>query len=139
MGEGSPWLRVRRWLGLSGSGQTLGRQGEREAARHLKRQGYRILAANVRNRSGELDLIAEAPDGRTVVIVEVKSGTGGSIRPEVHVNREKRRRLVALAAQFARRHRFTDRPLRFDVIGIDFHEDRPPTIRHHVAAFDASL
>lgn len=133
------WSRVVRALGFSSRLDTLGRRGERAAATHLKRQGYCILATNVRNRSGELDLVAQARDGRTVVFVEVKAGTGGAMRPEIHVNRDKRRRLVALAAQFARRHRLTDRPIRFDVIGVDFHENAPPTIRHHHAAFEANV
>ena len=54
----------------------LGRRGERIAAARLRREGYRILARNVRNRFGEIDLVAEAPDRRTVVVVEVKAGLG---------------------------------------------------------------
>ena len=133
------WLtdRLPRWLTWPTRGN-LGQRGETTAARHLKRQGYRILARNVRNRSGELDIVAEAPDHRTVVFVEVKAGVAAAIRPEVHVNRAKRRKLILLATQFVRRHRLTDRPLRFDVVGVDFPPGKAePVIRHHSAAFDA--
>lgn len=119
--------------------RSTGSVGERAAARHLKAQGYRILARNLRTRLGEIDLLAEAPDRRTIVVVEVKAGTGGAIRPEVHVNATKRRKLVQLALQLARRHRLHDRPIRFDVIGVDLPRDAPPVIRHHVGAFESHL
>ncbi len=44
-------------------------RGERTAARHLTRRGYRILGRNLRNRFGEIDILAEDPDRRTVVVV----------------------------------------------------------------------
>lgn len=130
--------RLGRLARLGGGGA--GRRGERVAARHLKKQGYRVLAMNVSNRQGEVDILAEAPDGRTMVIVEVKASEqteADSPRPEVHVNRAKQRQLAALATQLARRHRFTDRPIRFDVIGVDLCDGKQPVVRHHEAAFEA--
>ena len=59
----------RRFLGE----ESLGRRGEREAARHLAAQGLEILERNVRARRGEIDLIAR--DGDTLVFVEVKAWT----------------------------------------------------------------
>lgn len=50
----------------------VGRAGERAAAEYFAQCGYRILAQNVRNRCGEIDLIAVADDG-SLVIVEVKT------------------------------------------------------------------
>jgi len=117
-----------------------GPRGERIAARHLKSNRYRILARNLRNRFGEVDLLAEAPDGRTLVIVEVKSrqlrpGDDATTRPEVHVNTAKQRKLAALATQIARTHRLTDRPIRFDVIGVDIPPAGKAIVRHHEGAF----
>lgn len=119
-----------------------GRAGEREAARHLRRAGYRLLGRNLANHLGEIDLLAVDPDGRTVVFVEVKArriGAGGpareSLRPEFHVNQAKQRKLVALAAGELRRRRLTDRPVRFDVIGVDLPRRGKPVVRHHVGAF----
>jgi putative endonuclease len=117
----------------------LGARGERLAARHLRRAGYRILARNLRNRFGEVDLLALDPDGRTIVIVEVKAGSDGAVEPEVHLTRDKQRRLVALAAQVARRYRLTDRPFRFDLVAVDIPHDGKPVIRHHVAAFESHV
>lgn len=127
--------RLRSWLRPRGTGPA----GERAAAKHLRKQGYRILARNLRSRIGEIDLLAEAPDRRTIVIVEVKARRGdGGPRPEVHVNRAKQYKLSALAADLVKRHRLEDRPVRFDVIGVDLHDGASPDVRHHEAAF-ASL
>jgi len=131
----------RQLVGRFGGRGGPGRRGERAAASHLKRQGYRVIAKNVSNRQGEVDILAEAPDGRTIVIVEVKASAqteAGSPRPEVHVNRAKQRQLTALATQLARRHRFTDRPIRFDVMGVDLCDGKPPVVRHHEGAFEAA-
>jgi putative endonuclease len=116
-----------------------GRRGERVAAAHLRRAGYRLLGRNLRQHHGEIDLLAQAPDGRTIVIIEVKARVieegGLGPRPEVHVNRAKQRKLVALAATELRRRGLTDRPARFDVIGVDLPRHGPAVIRHHVGAF----
>ena len=40
----------------------LGQIGEGLARRHLESRGYAIVAANVRNTSGEIDLVAEHKD-----------------------------------------------------------------------------
>ncbi|MCC6580214.1 MAG: YraN family protein, partial [Phycisphaeraceae bacterium] len=64
-----PWRWIRRQLSRLATGQ----RGEQLAAQYLRRQGYRILARNLRFRFGEIDLLAMAPDGLTVVVVEVKA------------------------------------------------------------------
>ncbi|MEM6392735.1 MAG: YraN family protein [Planctomycetota bacterium] len=125
-----------------------GPRGEAIAARFLKRQGYRILRRNARTRFGEVDLLALAPDRRTLVLIEVKTcevtppvkPDATDHLPEWRVTPHKQRRLVALAAQLARQHRWTDRPWRFDVIGIDLlPKPHKPVIRHYPAAFDSHL
>jgi putative endonuclease len=116
--------------------------GERIAAKHLRRQGYRILARNISNAHGEIDVLAEAPDGRTIVVVEVKSSLPESHadnpRPEVRVNEHKQRKLAALAMQLVRRYKLQDRPVRFDVVGVDLpRKGEQPVVRHHVGAFES--
>ncbi len=127
---------------------TDGQRGERVAERFLRRQSYRILARNLRSQLGEIDLLAQAPDGRTIVLVEVKAralpvnaanSSDQSPRPEVHVNAHKQRKLSALAAQIARRFKLHDRPIRFDVIGVDLLAEGGDVIRHHVAAFESTI
>ncbi len=56
----------KRWRGMSSS---LGEKGERYAARWLKRRGYRVIERNYTVGDDEADVIAIAPDGKTVVIV----------------------------------------------------------------------
>ena len=125
--------------------RSTGRAGERAAADHLRRAGYRILARNLRLTLGEIDLVAEAPDRRTLVLVEVKArvltaGAGPETQPELRVNRAKERKLTALAAALLQRRGLEDRPVRLDVIGVDLPAPgrrAVPVIRHHEAAFES--
>ena len=64
-------------VGRAGGGGSASAR-ERAAARFLRRLGYRILAANVADPTGELDLLAL--DGDTLVVVEVRSTAGGRPR-----------------------------------------------------------
>jgi len=120
----------------------LGRRAERLAARHLKGQGYRVRARNLRTALGEIDLLAEAPDGRTIVVVEVKAAAGcgdaakdAELRPEGHVTAIKQRRLAALAAAAVRRFGLQDRPLRFDVVAVVVPPRGTAIVRHWSGAF----
>lgn len=122
-----------------GGRQALGARGERLAAKHLKRAGYRILDRNLRSRIGEIDLLAEAPDRRTLVIVEVKSATGDAVPPEHHVTPAKQRKLVSLAASLVRRRGLSGRPVRFDVVAVTFPPRGKPALRHHRGAFESHV
>ena len=135
--------RLRLFLNFSSS---TGARGEQAAAKYLKRHGYRILARNLRNRYGEIDLLAEAPDGRTIVIVEVKAShrtdgpkSGDELNPEVRVNLAKQHKLTALAGQVIRRYKLEDRPIRFDVVGVVFFSDGQVELRHHPGAFESTI
>jgi putative endonuclease len=130
------WLS--RWLGRVKPSLNRGAEGERIAARHLKRQGYRILTRNVRTTLGEVDLVAEAPNGRTVIIVEVKAGAGERFSPEVHFSHAKQRRLIKLGWQLLRRQKMTDRPWRIDLIAVHWPSDsNRPAVRHYANAVTA--
>src|SRR6266704_1112801 len=98
-GESSakPWWR--RWFG---------NRSERAAVRFLKQLGYRILTRNVRNRLGELDVVAV--DGRTIVFGEVRSTEShDSTRPAASVDAIKQRRLTDLALRFLQQHKLLNR------------------------------
>lgn len=124
---------------LRGAHRRRGRAGERLAAKHLKSKGYRVLARNLRSRHGELDLVVWSPDG-AVVAVEVKAGAANpAFPPELHVTPAKQRKIVALLAQVARRHRLTGKRLRFDVVAVEFPEQGEPVIRHHAGAFESPV
>jgi putative endonuclease len=99
-----------------------GALGERIAAEHLERRGYRIVARNYRTRHGELDLVAA--DARALVFCEVKTRvTGGRSGPASAleaIGPNKRRQVRALATQWLATT--TERPhrsdVRFDAIGV---------------------
>ncbi len=121
----------------------LGRRGERAALRFLKRAGYRVLGRNVRSRLGEADAVCLDPDGRTIVIVEVKCRripadadlAARRLPPEANVGVEKSRKLRDLATAITRANRWHDRPRRIDVVAVEWMPDqRKPVVRHHVGA-----
>jgi len=129
------------------SDQSTGAQGEGVAAKYLKEQRYRVLGRNIRNRLGEIDILAQAPDGRTIVLVEVKARRvqhlpGDDLLPELHVDRNKQHKLTMLGASLAKQRKWSDRPIRFDVIGVDLpprKSDLQPVIRHHEGAFESHV
>ena len=128
---------VARWLRRLLPRKSLGQRGEAAAARHLRRQGCKIVARGSRLRPGELDLVAV--EGRTVVFVEVKTRQSGDAgHPSEAVDAAKQRRLTRLAATFLKRHGLLEYPARFDVIAVTWPEGRRrPTIEHFKNAFEA--
>ncbi|MBX3357141.1 MAG: YraN family protein [Phycisphaeraceae bacterium] len=116
----------------------LGRAGERAAARLLRRSGYRILARNVRVPMGEADIVCVAPDRRTIVVVEVKTRRTipGRIQPppEANIHAHKRRKLLSVARHLAAANRWNDRPVRIDVVAVEWPARGKPILRHHIAA-----
>lgn len=121
--------------------RAVGARGEREAARFLRRAGYRVKGRNLRLRAGEIDLLCVAPDSRTVVVVEVKSrvrsGAAGESRvaPEAAVTAHKRAKLAALTRSLRRANGWEDRPVRIDVVAVEMEVDgRLIKVRHFVDA-----
>ena len=121
-----------RWLN-----RFFGDRGEREAARYLRRRGYKILARKFRTRLGELDLVAR--DDETIVFVEVKTrSTNQAGHPTEAITPAKQRRLTQLALAFLKRYGLLERRARFDVVSIVWSSgSRPPTIEHYPNAFEA--
>jgi len=122
--------------GRTGGRDPLGPRGERIAMKHLRAKGHRKVGANVRLPAGEIDLLTIAPDGRTVVVVEVKAkriagDERGAPPPEASVHERKRAKLRLLAQQAARARGWTDRPLRIDVVAVDVPERGRPAVRHY--------
>lgn len=121
-----------------------GRRGERAAERHLRREGYRLLGRNVHVPVGEADLVFESPDARTIVLVEVKARAvtpGDAPRtPERAITRHKAKKLVAVARSIIRQNNWQDRPVRIDVIAVEFNKDgrQPAAVRHYPGAIDAA-
>jgi putative endonuclease len=119
-------------------GGSLGRRGERAAERFLRGKGYRILDRGCRSRVGEIDLVAL--EGRTIVLVEVKtrrSGEGGT--PAEAVGQEKQRRLTRAALGYLKARNLLEQRARFDVVAVTWPEgSRRPVIDHFQNAFEPS-
>lgn len=113
----------------------LGDAGERQAAKFLKRQGYRIITRRFRFGRGDIDLVAR--DGETIVFVEVKTRRSSDRgTPEEAVDQFKQKQLTKLALAFLKRYNLLERAARFDVVSIVWPDDRkPPTITHFRNAF----
>jgi putative endonuclease len=128
-----------RRLARVGRGEVSGRWGERVARTRLRRTGYRVLGRNVRSSLGEVDLVCEAPDRRTLVIIEVKarrSQRDRSYRPEDALTSTKRSRLAKLAEIETRRRRWAG-PVRIDVVAVERDEQGRVDVRHHENAVGA--
>lgn len=119
----------------------LGVRGEDEAVSFLKKQGFRILERNWRNRTGravgEIDIVAK--DGDELVFVEVKARKreyGTTVLPEESITREKLRRLSRAAEGYLRERKLRDAPYRFDAILLTFSVSPVETeIRHFRSIF----
>ena len=114
-----------------------GAESERIAAGFLEAHGLVVLARNFRCRLGELDLVCM--DRGVLVCVEVRQRSGCEFGGALaSITAAKRRRIVRAASVYlARSRRGRERPLRFDVIGID---GRPEALHEIVwvrAAFTA--
>ena len=115
--------------------QWFGRSGEAIAARHLRKQGYRIIELNHRNRLGEIDIIAE--EGDTLVFVEVKARRNPKLEsPKAAVTLRKQRKIVQVAQVYLKAGGHHQQRIRFDVVAISA-DTKPPRVELIRHAFDA--
>ncbi|MDP2681702.1 MAG: YraN family protein [Deltaproteobacteria bacterium] len=102
---------------------SVGKKGESLAAEFLRKNGYRIVENNFRNRYGEIDIIAI--EGKTLVFIEVKTKTNNKFGPpKMAVDLRKQRQLSKTALAYLTQKRLNDCPARFDVVGISIMEDK---------------
>ena len=91
-----------------------GVDAEKEAARYLKRKGYKILEHRYKTPVGEVDLIARSVDG--LVFVEVKS-YDDEASALYAVTPKTRRRIEAAASYYlSENENLANLGMRFDVI-----------------------
>ncbi len=128
---------AQRWLPTPFRPKPLGERGELVAARFLKRAGYRIVTTRLKQRYGEIDIVAV--DGQTIVFVEVKTRRLDlTTQPAEAVDETRQRRLTRAALAFLKYHGLLEYPSRFDVIEIVWAADKAePKIRHIIDAFPA--
>lgn len=104
--------------------QKFGESGENLAVWYLKKNGYKIIEQNYRNRIGEIDIIAR--EKKTIVFVEVKSRK--SIRygnPKFAVTPKKQRKISMVALYYLKTTKQIDAKARFDVVAITSNLDEP--------------
>jgi putative endonuclease len=112
----------------------LGRAGEKQAVRFLRRLRYRIVTQNYRCSQGEIDVIAL--DGKTIVFVEVKTRTDRDhADPQDAVNRAKQAHIVRAARFFLRQTGSEHRECRFDIVAIVRGPDGSMAVEHIADAF----
>jgi putative endonuclease len=129
---------LRLFRGTRGDGRAeTGRRGERLAARWLRRRGYRILRRNLALGRDEIDLVALAPDRRTVVLVEVKTRAAAWPAPEAALDESKRRAMLRSAARLEGDPRYRGRPIRLDAVTIVWPSGGRPIVRHYPSAFES--
>ena len=96
----------------------LGTWGERVAADYLREKGYSIRHQNWKIGHRDLDIVASAPDGQTLVMVEVKTRRNTDyVAPETAVDWRKIRNLASAANAYMQRYRL-DFDVRFDIITV---------------------
>ncbi len=114
----------------------LGARGETHACGYLVEKGYKIIERNYRERWGELDIVARAPD-RTLVFVEVKTMQNRGVSellPEDQMSRAKLVKFSRIAEQYANDnpHLINERMgWRLDVLAIK-EEKSVFQVRHYI-------
>jgi len=134
-------LRRRRLEGADPAGA--GRRGEKLAVRHLRRNGFKILARNYRCPAGEADIVALDRRTRThrgdgvIAFVEVKTRTSDRYTdPESAVDAAKRRRLRRVAEYYLAARHAQAFAVRFDVVSVVLPADGKARVRHIPGAFE---
>lgn len=116
------------------SKKEIGELGENLAVKYLRKKGYRVLERNLRNKGGEIDIVAEVND--TVIFIEVKTRSPRSLAtPESAIDFEKQKRIRKTAKMYLTGY-FNPSPIRFDTITIlldDWY--KPIKISHTEDAF----
>ncbi len=119
----------------------IGRQGEQEAARLLRRKGLLVVAESESDRGGEIDLIAADKRSKSLIFVEVKTlQTMRPGHPAERVDETKQARITRAALRYLKRRGLLGTPCRFDVIAIWWPkgQPRPERIEHYEHAFEAA-
>ena len=93
-----------------------GDRGESRAAVFLEHRGFLIVERNWHCRYGEIDLVTCL--GETLVFVEVRVRTAGTVAAAVSIGSRKQARLVAAAQAYLASHDMLEHDWRIDVVTI---------------------
>ena len=104
--------------------QLFGKKSESIAVKFLKKQGYKILEQNYRNKLGEIDIIAK--DKKTLVFVEVKARRAHHFgNPKWAITPRKIRKISMVALYYLKSTQQSGVKARFDVVAITLSTDNP--------------
>lgn len=116
----------------------LGRWGEDQAERFLRRLGWKILHRNYRTPVGEIDIIAKYR--RQLVFVEVKTRrTSRYGTPQEAVGERKQRQIIRTAQWYLGEYKEARLQPRFDVVAVMPEQGGRASIEHVPHAFSADL
>ncbi len=108
----------------------VGAYGEQLAARHLRINGYKILAANYRTGVGEIDIIAEKKN--IICFVEVKTRKeGGMFSPADAVDYHKQENVRGSAAAYMNKYSLKNK-MRFDIIEVFMSDNNEVKSINHI-------
>lgn len=114
--------------------QELGRFAEDKAAKYILSIGWRIIARNIRNKYGELDIIALDKGKNELVIIEVRARTIGKIQsPADSIGYRKLRSLINSSRLYIEDSLNWLGFWRIDLVGITIQEKNHPdnwTLEH---------
>jgi putative endonuclease len=101
-----------------------GHLAETTSAKHIEKQGLKVVERNFRSRRGEIDIVALDQD--SLVFVEVRYRRSLNYgHPLETVDFRKQSKLVATAQYFLRKYpQYANRDCRFDVIALAGHPVR---------------
>lgn len=94
-----------------------GIEGEKHAARALKKKRYKIIDRNFRTPAGEIDIVAR--DGKCLVFVEVRTRASVDFGlPQETVVASKRKKLCNAARWYLQKKHIDEVDCRFDVVAV---------------------
>ena len=117
-------------------------RGEDAAAKHMKKQGCKVLARNLRLKMGEIDILCLDKAKECIIIVEVKARvrkSDATPNPESNITAAKKQKLRTLANAIRKRDDCRGMQIRIDVVAVEFVEDQraPSALRHYTSAVGA--
>lgn len=95
----------------------IGKLGEREATKYLKKNNYKIIELNFSCKIGEIDIIAYHKS--TIVFVEVKTRKNNTYgTPAQAVNKSKQKRIIKTALYYLQLKNKYNENIRFDIVEV---------------------
>ena len=114
---------LNHWLEGLKSKKSFGNEGEKFAARYLKKQGFEIVESNYRCKIGELDIVARKKGRIHFVEVKTRSFPATHGLPEESVDFRKQRKITQVAKWYIKDKKMTDISISFSVLAVMRHPE----------------